>query len=197
MSRTSSSQGEASSYRYGRLKRRLPGAVLFRFAASELPNTGVFTKKVRLEGLSSLLNVSIACGLQQGEGGTPVVYPAAPGTIQVTPFVNPPDIRAPLPIKPLTLVPQTLPHGFAIAGGFAVNGGTFPLMGQFGMCLADGADIEVTVDAAEYQGTGLAASMILVCAAEYNGSWWDVDAIENLLGDFRVSGTKSTLLGTI
>lgn len=197
MSRTSSSQGEANSYKYGLFKRKLPGSTVFRFTSDESPESGIVTKRLRLRGISSLLNVSIAAGLQGPEGSSRVVYPANPGTINVVPFVDPPDIRAPLSLKPLSLVPQTLPHAFALGGGFAANGGDFPLMGQLGTVICDGADIEIEVDSAAYAGTTLNAVLVVVCAAEYNGSWWDVDTIEALLSKFEVENAKASTFSTL
>ena len=197
MSRTSSSQGEASSYKYGLFKRKLPALTLVRIGTGEGESTGIITKKVRLNGISSLLNVSIAAGLQGPEGSRQVVYPANPGTIKVTPFANPPDIRAPLLLKTLSLVPQTLPHAFALGSGFQANGGPFPLMGDFGTSICDGADIEVELDRADYAGTSVEASLILICAAEYNGSWWDVETIEQLLAKFEVSNVTPSFASSI
>jgi hypothetical protein len=196
MSRTSN-QGETTSYRYGGLKRKLDASTCFRFVTEESPASGVITKRLRLRGVSSLLNISIAAALMGSEGSPEPTYPANPGTINLIPWVNPPDIKQPMYLKPATLIPQSIPHAFAIAGGFVVNGGPFPLMGQYGTCVCDGADIEIQVDAAEYVGSGLTAQLVVVCAAEYNGSWWDVEAIERLLGEFNVNDIKAALVSTL
>ena len=68
MSRTTSTQGETTSYKYGVLKRKLPGATTFRFVQSESPEAGVIKKRLRLRGISSLLNISIAAALMGPEG---------------------------------------------------------------------------------------------------------------------------------
>jgi hypothetical protein len=180
-------------------KRKLPASTVFRLVTSEVENpAGPIVKRMRLKGISSLLNISIAAGLQGPEGsGSSVIYPAAPGTLNVIPFVNPPDVRAPLLLKPLSLVPQDLPHAFSIASGFVANGGPFPLAGQWGTCVCDGADIEVSVDPADYVGTGLNAVIVVVCAAEYNGSWWDIETVEQLLSRFEMDSVDPSLVGTI
>ncbi len=196
MSLTSSRQGETTSWVYGGLRRRLPAGTAFTFVnGGEGGASGVITKRCRLLGVNTLLNIGIAAAIVADEGRAKVIYPALPGTINVIPFVKPPDTGF-LFMQPLSFVPQNIPRMFVLAAGFDPNGGPFPLEGVNGLGFCDGADIEITVDAAQYVGAKLDGDLVLQVTADYNGHWWDTATISNLLGGLSVTELKPDKINT-
>ena len=187
MARNSDRQGGADSWKYGVLKRPLPPITLIQFGnftfdePQLLGSEAVLT--VRLHGVNANLALSIAAAIVlEGSNQKPDYIPL-PGTLSVIPWTHTANGDY-LYMDPLTISPKPLPAWFAMGVGTSV-GGTAGNP-DFGSPLADGCDINLTIDGAEYDGTEIQGQVMLQVTATYNGNWWDIDTIMKLFGDLRM-----------
>ncbi len=179
--------GGTHGVRTGNLKRRLVSATLARTSLSAEPGVGDRTFTAVVRGLAGVLDVWIGVGGYQvdddtnGNGLPAALWPAAAGTIQITPQSNFPD-RPKIPFRPVFQNPTSLtPHS------------NDPLPQQLpysynmpGEC--DEAIVTVVLAQAAWVGSGLGDVRIdLQVMVEYNGAWWDAEAIELALGQVQLS----------
>lgn len=171
-------------FNFGDLKRRLDTVPLLKFGGVG-EAAGVFNRKIRLEGLQSVLDVQVFVGII-GVDGAPIRaanYPANPGTWQLTPVTNfgdqPKGFGRPVFQDPTSVdnknnpLPQDIPYAY-----------NFPAE-------SDQAEIEVDIpDLSEYDGSELRGMLVAQCMVEYVGDWWDVAAIQYALSKVRFSGPK-------
>jgi hypothetical protein len=150
----------------------------------------ITTSRLKLNGLSPNLNISIAAGVVYTDGGFVRYYPANPGTLNIIPFQETSD-RFKILLKPLTLTPPVLPCAFGLGAGWRIGGNLVNT--ELGINQADGCLVEITIDPAGYVGEPIAGNLIVSVNAEYNGSWWDVEAISRLIGAVNISGTDKIL----
>ncbi len=196
MGRPANREGGASGYQTGNLRFKLDAIIPFLLSSAYPATTGIKTQRLILNGLSSLLNVQIHVAIRPAEGIDRPDYPALPGTVQVTPFAKTKDGGI-MYLKPLGLVPQTIPHQFDLGGPNRQGGsGALPVGGNFGTSGGDGALIEVVIDPAEYAGGPLEGALNVFVEADYNGQWWDIDAIQTLFGQLRISGNDPIRIHT-
>lgn len=191
MSRNNSREGETTGFRHGNLRFKLRPVTGINFDSGNPDNAeGIVSLKWWLRGLSSLLNVFITGAIAPAEGTIRPNYPALPGVMQVTPYSKTAGGTV-LFGKPLGLVPQSIPHTFVLGAGFRQGGaGTVPVGGDYGASLGDGALIEVFLTPTEYEAVDLAGNFVLDVTADYNGAWWDVDAIQKLFGELTIDSTN-------
>jgi hypothetical protein len=68
--------------------------------------------------------------------------------------------------------------------------------GDFGTSGGDGALIEVVIDPADYAGVIMEGALNVFVEADYNGQWWDIDAIQTLFGQLVLTGNDPTRIHT-
>jgi hypothetical protein len=196
MSRPANREGGTKGYQTGNLRFKLDAVIPFLFSADYPVTTGIKTERLLLRGLSSLLNVQIHVAIRPADGMDIPAYSALPGTVQVTPFAKTKD-GGMLFLKPLELVPQTIPHQFNLGGPSRQGGsGALSVGGDFGTSGGDGALIEVVIDPADYAAGSLEGALNVFVEADYNGQWWDIDAIQTLFGQLALSGNDPTRIHT-
>jgi len=189
MSANANRQGGTNSYKQGVLKRPLPPVTVFSFQPA---GTGVAvetTAKLRLRGLSPNFNVIVSAGIVQAGGSVNVEpqYPPLPGSLKVTPYQQTADGTI-LYLKDLTLAPQILPASYTLGPG--LNIGATADNPDYGVNIADGAIIRVTVDPAPYLPLTLSGTIIVAVTATYNGDWFDIQTIEQMISQLTIdSGT--------
>ncbi len=196
MGRPANREGGATGYQTGNLRFKLDAIIPFLFSSAYPASTGIKTQRLILKGLNSNLNVQIHVAIRPPQGMDRPNYPGLPGTVQVTPFAKTKDGGV-MFLKPLGLVPQTIPHQFDLGGPSRQGGsGPLPVGGNFGTSGGDGALIEVVIDPAEWTGTVNEGALNVFVEADYNGHWWDIDAIQTLFGMLSISGDDPVRIQT-
>ncbi len=185
MSSNVARQGGTGSFKQGILKRPLPPVTVFTFKPA---GTGVAvetTAKLRLRGLSPNLNVIVSAGivLAGNQVNVEPFYPPLPGSMKVTPYQQTADGSI-LYLKDLTLAPAILPASYTLGPG--LNIGATADNPDYGVNLADGAIIRVTIDPAPYEALTLDGTVIVAVTATYNGDWWDVETISNMISNLTI-----------
>lgn len=182
----------------GSLKRRLKAIPLVRMdasgAASTIPDGTTF--RLLLTGLNGTLNIHIAVGI---EGTTGVVrpsdVPAGGATMQLTPINLFPDVAKKVYLREVFQDPTATDnqnHPLAMDIPFGWEGATE----------ADQVEIEVTVNLTDdeegsiWGASLISGRMIAEVTVEYNGNWWDVEAIQFALSQVQLQG-EPQLLQTI
>lgn len=171
-------------FKRGNLKRQLESIPIALFSSAIPGNAeaGSITQRIWLTGLNGNLKVIVACGMQSEKfSSTPFPWPSGGGTLQLYPvtkfgdalkiflrpvFQNPAsvtNVNAPLP--------QELPYGWE---------GPFTEVDQ--------VMIEVVIQAGQWVGLNLNGTLTVQVAVEYNGAWWDIDAIEYVMGQVQLNG---------
>jgi len=194
MSRTTQRQGGTGSYKEGNLKRPLQEVNAFNLGpGAGAGTTGLKTARLNLQGITPNLSVLITVGLAgQGNRDMPS-YPALPGTCKVIPYTMTTNGQV-IYQKPLTIAPQVLPASYALAPGMRIgDDGAHTNLGS-NMC--DGCLIEIEVSADEYANTGVVGNIICAVTAHYTGPWWDIDAIQNMLGYLNISNADPVFIQT-
>lgn len=193
--RPNTQEGGTTGVFAGSLKRRLKAIPLAIFnSAAEtgnIVNGTVF--RLLLKGLNGILNVHVAVGI---EGATGVVrpsqVPAGGATMQLTPINNFPDVAKKVYLREVFQDPTATDnqdHPLAVDIPFGWEGSTE----------ADQIEIEVTVNTLGGDETDVWADSLingrLICevAVEYNGSWWDVEAVQYALSQVTLEGGPGTL----
>ena len=172
----------------GNLKRRLVSASLA-FTNVAVETSGLVTLRSVITGLCDVLNVFVGIGaFQVDDDGNEVALPAAlwpagGGTMQIIPQTNFPD-RGKVLLRPVFQNPASLtPHDndpLPQALPFSWN---FP-----GEC--DEAVIETILDTGVWEGTDATlgkVAIVLQVMVEYNGYWWDAEAINLALGQVQLA----------
>jgi hypothetical protein len=181
--------GGTSSVKLGSLKRRLKPVLIIGLSSAGGRGDISATSRLLLKGLSGNLNVQIACGVV-GLDGKPIrpdQYPAADmGTIQVTPVNNFPENQGKLYLRPAFQdptstdganhpLPQNLPYGYEFS------------------TRADEVEIDIVIPesgeaASAWQGTNISGNIFCQVTVEYDGQWWDVEAVRLALGQVTLNG---------
>lgn len=194
MSRTVSRAGGTTAYKEGVLKRPLDIVNVFSLGPSGgSGDNNSYVQRLWLQGLSPNLSVVATFALAgQGNRDMPT-YPALPGSVRCTPYTMTTSGQV-LFQKPLTLVPETLPAAFGFGPGMRIGSdGANP---ENGTNLCDGCAFDVMLDASQYNNTNINGNIICAVTAHYTGSWWDIDAIENLLGYLNIINTDPKFIQT-
>lgn len=168
----------------GNLKRRLVSATIATISPGENPG-GSKTVTAVIEGLSSVLTVFMGVGAFtiDTDGNTyplpAALWPAAPGSVQMTPQTNFPD-RGKIPFRPVFQDPTAIDnanHPLPMVLPFSWN---FP--GE-----SDEGVIEIILNIAAWAASGKVAAIVLQCMVEYTGAWWDYTAVQQALGQVTIS----------
>lgn len=194
MSKNTSRQGGTTSYQQGVLKRPLPVVTAFLF--DNFPDgfiTAPKTAKFRLRGLSPNFNLQIAAGIISSASNDTPNYPALPGTLKVTPYVQTADGDI-LYLKTLTLAPQVLPASYALGPGLLI--GATADNPEYGNNLADGAVVEVEIDPAQYATLNIYGRCVVAITATYNGDWWDIETISNMISQLTIDSVTPLKIQT-
>ncbi len=184
MSNSGNQQG-TEGFKAGNLKRQLetiPIAMLDATVSGD-DEASDLTQRLWLTGLNGNLKVMIACGVQSDEfSSMPFPYVADPGTIQLYPCTKFPDSQKvflrPVFQDPTNVLnvnaplPQQIPYGWEA---------------QF--TEADQVMIEVIIHAAQWATQNVTGNIVVQVTVEYNGAWWDVDAIEYVMGQVQLNGS--------
>lgn len=193
MAENNSRQGGSSSWKQGILKRPLPEICVFAMMPSNLLAPPAPTAGLWLRGLNPNLTVRIAVALSgTGQRDRPV-YPALPGTANITPYTMTTSGQV-LFQRPLTLAPQTLPATAVLGPGY--RQGDDAANPDYGASGADGALIEVSIDPTQYATLGTTANLLVTVTGDYTGHWWDVEAIVKLLGALEISSADPIVIST-
>lgn len=194
--RPNTQQGGQTGVFAGSLKRRLATVPLARLSSTAEGSDFVTqTSRLLLKNLMGDLNVQIAVGVVStvtpGTGFTtplrPEDYPAAGtvfGTVQLTPINNFPDANGKAYLRPVfqnpalpqqqnNPLPQDIPFGWEADSR------------------CDEVEIEVVLTAAGWAGEIIDGLVVCQVTIEYNGEWWDVDAINFALGQVTLVGAPS------
>lgn len=189
MNRPNTQEGGTTAIFQGSLKRRLKGIPLVRFSSSAEGTSLAATQNFRLllKNLSGDLNVQIAAGINATGSGGPIrpnQYPA-PGTafatLQLTPINNFPDANQKVYLRPVfqdpalpqqqnNPLPQDIPFGWEFDSR------------------CDEVEIDVFVTAAGWLNTNVNGLLTVEITIEYNGEWWDAQAISYALSQVTLLG---------
>jgi hypothetical protein len=195
MNRPNTQEGGTTAIFAGSLKRRLKAVPLAIF--NNAPESGNIdngtTFRLLLKGLNGILNVHIAVGI---EGATGVVrpsqVPAGGATMQLTPINNFPDVAKKVYLREVFQDPTATDnedHPLAVDIPFGWEGSTE----------ADQIEIEVIVntigvdEGTVWENSNINGRLICEVAIEYNGSWWDVEAVQYALSQVTLEGGPATL----
>ena len=172
----------ASGYKVGELKEWLDPVPIITLDANAIgaDTTGIITSRVLISGLSGSLMCHVGCGMVIPGSNNQVVYPPSPGTMQLIPISHPP--RQPrMHLRPVFQNPAG-PAG--TSNPLAEN---IPFGWDFST-EADEVMVEVVVDRGTWNLNYLGAngSIQVHFAIEFNGNWWDVDAIQRVISKVRM-----------
>ncbi len=175
-------------WKNGNLRRYLPSVAVFTLDSTTAQSADVQTRRLWLTGLSANLRVQVSCGaIRNDDGGNndPFVWPAGGGSMQIYPVTKFPDIgQRRIFLRPVFQDPtnttntnaplaQELPFGWE---------------GEF--TLGDDLMIEVSLDGAIFFNTQIDGQVIVQVAVEYNGAWWDIEAISKAMGKVNLQGVS-------
>ncbi len=188
--------GGTNAILIGNLKRRLVSTTLAFVQIAEGVNTGNVTVSATIRGLCKALDVFAGIGgFEKDAGGNLVplpasAWPAAAGTMQITPQGNFPD-RPKTLFRPLFQDPtiaDNANHPLAQALPFSWN---FP-----GEC--DEAVVDVVFNQAAWANFGINAQIDLQVMVEYVAPWWDATAVKLAMGQVQVTppGKALTIFST-
>lgn len=186
------SEGGTHGVLIGALKRRLKTITIARLSTSEGTTLGVSANsRLLLKNLNGVLNVQLAVGVLSVSGSPlrPSQYPAAGtafGTVQLTPINNFPDGNQKIYLRPVFQDPaqpqqenHPLPQDIPFGWEFETR--------------ADEVEIDVLLTADGWQSSGINGNIVVQATVEYNGSWWDQQAISYALGQVDFMGGPSTV----
>jgi hypothetical protein len=173
-------------FKKGNLKRQLESVAIVRFDGNHGGDSEAsdVVAQLWLTGLNGNLKVMVACGVQsQDYSSQPFPWVAGGGTIQLYPctkfgdalkiFLRPvfqdPSISP--PDNSNHPLPEELPYGWEV---------------QF--TEADQVMIEVTIAASQWAAANVSGEVTVQVAVEYNGAWWDISAIEYVMGQVQLQG---------
>jgi hypothetical protein len=164
--------GAGNSINHGDLKRRLPTIRLLDMDGTlDTAPTGTLTFRLLLKNLSDCLDFQIAVAIEGADGTLfePTDYPALPGTMQLIPLTNFPDARK-LALRPVFQDPTSVTN---------VNA-PLPQAIPFGWndtAETDEVILDVSIDISQYDSTDITGTLVAQAMVEYNGNWWDVEAV--------------------
>lgn len=174
-------EGGTTAVLVGSLKRRLKSLPIVHLSSTsaETPiDTPTATGRFLLKNLNGDLNVHVALGVVPTEGMPlrPSGYPAAgtlAATLQLTPINNFPDgVKMYLrPVFQNPALPQQENHPLAQE---------IPFGWEF-QTEADEVEIEVLITVAPWLATNINGNICIQVTVEYNGQWWDVEAVNYAL----------------
>jgi len=201
-------EGGPTSYRQGFLVRRLPSIVLFYLKNNGSGVTTQQTIRVQVKGLqANLIYLMGVCAVPNDAAhelepeidplfaGLAGNYPPNPGTMQITPFVYPPQstrmIFRPVFQDPTATdhknhpLPQDIPYAWVVSGDDA-----------------DGAYIDVDIPDSAWgagEGVNVNGAIVFQISIAYDGSWWDSQALEKAISMVTATGTSAqpTTISTI
>lgn len=192
------SQG-TDGFRHGSLKRHVNTVRLVQFDDTSVANvTGDARFTLLLKNLNDSLNFQVSVAIynddntpfkpDDGTASETGDYPLAPGVVQLVPVTNYPDAPKtwlrPVFQNPANVLnendplPQDIPFGWNDAAE------------------TDEVEVVVVIPRSSYAGTGIKGALVAQAMVEYNGQWWDVDAISNMLSQVQfslVSDNKETI----
>lgn len=186
----------------GQLKRRLK-PVTFAFMSSAESASGSATvethPKILLKNLFGTLRVHVSVGLvpsREGDTIRPDMYPAFPGTFQLTGITRNPEGMEKMYLRPLFQdpslaanenhpLPQNIPYGWEF--------------------VTSADEVEIAVDINDVDGenpyaeTQLNGQFQVQVSVEYLGNWWDVKAVNYSLSQVTmtpINGPPTFFTGT-
>lgn len=187
----SGQQQGTEGYKRGNLKRQLesiPIATISSAVAGDVEGQNI-TKQLWLTGLNGNLKVLVACGIQSqqftsqpfpwpsGGGGTLQLYPVTKFGDALKVFLRP-VFQDPASVDNNNApLPEQLPFGWE--GAFTE---------------VDQVMIEVVVQVGNWAGTTLNGVITVQVTVEYNGAWWDIDAISYVMGQVQLQGIQETIV---
>lgn len=176
----------------GNLKRRLASFPLARIQNGEGVTVGNVTQSCIIRGLSSVLRVFVGVGAYTRDNvGNQLPFPASSwpanaGTMQITPQSFFQD-RGKVPFRPVFQDPTAvdhLNHPLPQALPFSWN--------FRGEC--DEAIVDVVFNQAAWAGTAALLFPVLQVMVEWDGSWWDIDAMNLAFSQVQVNGPSIELV---
>jgi hypothetical protein len=190
--------GGTQGFRFGDLKRRLPAIPLFNLASAPGETVPLLetteTQRLILKGLSGVLNVHIGVGVEGADGVVrPTDIPAGASTMQLRPILLFPDVAKKVYMREVFQDPTLV----------GTDNANHPLpvdipFGWEGSTEADQIEIEVITDPALWiagEGfTPLNGRIVCEVTIEYNGQWWDQQAIQQGISQVTLEGPSNTSL---
>lgn len=191
--RVNTQEGGTQAFRVGSLKRRLKTIPLLNFnpvGATTINSGQVY--RLLLTGLNGTLNIAIMVGIEGTNGSVirPASVPAGGGTVQLTPINLFPDAAGKVYGREIFQDPTATDnqdHALAQDIPFGWEGSTE----------ADQVEIAVTVntiDAVEHLiwgSSSITGRLVCQVTVEYNGQWWDEQAIQYAISQVTLQGEPS------
>lgn len=176
----------AEGFKIGNLRRELDTVAIANITGANL-GAGTRTVSLDLSHLSGQLKLSISVGFDAGTNKL-VAIPATGATFQITPYNQFKDgykvYGRPVFQDPTnttnTNAPQPQQVPFSWEGSFT---------------MASGAQIDVTFNLANW-GAAPLGTIVVQVALEYDGHWWDVQAIEYALSQPILQQKDPITVGT-
>lgn len=185
-------EGGPESHKVGSLKRRLPSVCLAHLSASsEAQEPAPWTSRLILKNLNADLTVHIlatVCGNNTENPIETTSVPAGAATMQLIPVSLPGD-APPLYARPVFQDPtlaqnenhplaQDLPFGWE----FASN--------------CDQVIIDIAIDPALFGGTLLNGRIMVLVDIQYDGAWWDTQAIHFAISQVNLTPAEALTIPT-
>jgi hypothetical protein len=192
--RPNTQEGGTTGVFAGSLKRRLKAIPLAQLSGTAEGSIQTeTTMRLLLTGLNGTLNVHIAVGIEgNSQFIRPSDVPSGGATMQLTPINLFPDVAKKVYLREVFQDPT------------ATDNQNHPLpvdipFGWEGSTEADQIEIEVTIhitnDSEEpiWTESGIFGRLMCEVTVEYNGAWWDVEAIQYALSQVQLQGEPATL----
>jgi hypothetical protein len=184
-------EGGANSYKVGSLKRRIPAVILATLDNSSVSDLGTINAQLVLKNLNGVLKIQIAASFASVDDGsaiTPDEVPAGAATMQLTPAVLTPN-QGRIYLRPVFQDPTASPNA----------NNPLPQDLPFGWEFSTEADevyINFVIDSSLLEGTNLGGAIICAVTIEYNGQWWQTEAVRYAISQVQLTGTDPPRIGT-
>lgn len=190
-------EGGSDSWKGGELQRHLKPVRLAQLDSSVSTGSAALELRFVVQGLCDQITVHVAVGVVTANANNnqdpilPADYPATPGTMQLTPIVNNPEIpklylrevfQDPTSVTNVDApLPQEIPFGWS----FDPEG-------------ADEVRVDVVIPANAWDAESVDGTLVGVVTISYTGNWQDPRAVTLALGRVRInpSGSKLAVIGT-
>jgi len=189
MGKDFSREGGTTGPGTGNISRWLDPVTAFSLTSNGSGETGELTAIIKLKGMNPNLIAEVGTSIIPPDGGNQVLYPASPGTIACYPIYKH-TRTAQSYMRPLRLTPPSIPWQYVLGAGH-VSGGD-------DLIASGGSEYEfrIVVDTTQYSNTNIDGGLVVLAKVTYNGHWWDVEAIQRLIGAVTLEGANPVAIET-
>lgn len=180
-------QGGTTGFEYGNLKRQLADVTLF-YIKSSVPAGGgetTYQNSVRLKGLSGVLKLGVAATYVDNKSNNQQLPAPLPGAVcQIVP-INKTTMANAGWLRPVFQDPTVTDNSNAPLPA------QLPVGWEGSFTTATDMEVQVSITDNAFINTGLDGRIVVQITVEYDGKWWDIQAIERAIGQCRFAGDAS------